>query len=386
MPAERLPPGATPGGLLSFVALGTSVFLLGYVMWSRGDLGPFRPSVEPRITAARGDLAESERTVIDIFESASQSVVNVCQMRQRVTYRNTLEPFLSDAGTGFVWDSDGHIVTNFHVIKDPTAPRNVLRAYEHVGVILADREAYQARVVGWSAEKDLAVLEIDAPPEKLRPVALGTSSDLKVGQTVLAIGNPFGLDQTLTVGVISALNRSIMSPSNERIDGVVQTDAAINPGNSGGPLLDSAGRVIGVNTMIVSQSGGSAGIGFAVPVDTVNVVVPELIAYGRVIRPGLGVLLDLDDTVARRAGTEGAHVIEVVADSAAEKAGLQGVRRDGGRVLAGDIILQLGSERVRNRKELIDAMLQHKVGDKVPLLVNRLGEQLELEVVLQAMD
>jgi S1-C subfamily serine protease len=380
---SRLPAGGTSGGFLSFLALGLSVFLLAFVMWSRGDLTFGTPVAEPRAIAARGDLSAHEQTTIEIFERTSPSVVNVSHVDQvRISpWLDTVEERPTEAGTGFVWDTAGHIVTNFHVIftgdRDQPFP-------DKFSVTLEDQR-YDATLVGIAPEKDLAVLKIDAAPQRLQPLPLGTSHDLQVGQTVLAIGNPFGLDQTLTVGVISALNRSIRSPTEARIDGVVQTDAAINPGNSGGPLLDSAGRLIGVNTMIISRSGNSAGIGFAVPVDVVNRVVPELVVHGRVTRPVMGVILDDNNRTPRSVGLEGCHIREVLASSAADEAGLLGIRQVGDDWLRGDIILEVGRLRTRNKLDVVDALAQYSVGDRVRFVVDRLGETLEFDVTLQAL-
>jgi S1-C subfamily serine protease len=220
-------------------------------------------------------------------------------------------------GSGFVWDTKGNIITNFHVIQNADAAQ----------VTLADQSNWKAQVVGVAADKDLAVLRIDAPSNRLRPIPLGTSKELQVGQSVFAIGNPFGLDQSLTTGVISALGREIDSVTRRPIQGVIQTDAAINPGNSGGPLLDSAGRLIGVNTQIFSPSGASAGIGFAIPVDTVNRIVPELIRSGKIIRPGLGVEL-AEEQIAKKIGVSGVVIVDVARGGPAAKAGIRPTRRE----------------------------------------------------------
>ncbi len=221
-------------------------------------------------------------------------------------------------GSGFIWDEGGHIVTNYHVIKGADGAH----------VTLADHTTYRASLVGAAPDKDLAVLHIDAPKDKLVPIRIGNSTDLQVGQMAYAIGNPFGLDLTLTTGVISALGREIQSVTKRTIKNVIQTDAAINPGNSGGPLLDSAGRLIGVNTAIYSPSGSSAGIGFAIPVDEVNRVVPQLIKNGKVERPGLGVQV-AHDQLARELGVQkGAVIVRAFRNSPAAKAGLRPTRRD----------------------------------------------------------
>jgi S1-C subfamily serine protease len=226
------------------------------------------------------------------------------------------------------------------------------------------------------------VLRIDAPSDKLQPIDIGTSNDLKVGQAVLAIGNPFGFDQTLTTGVISALGREINSLSGVPISDVIQTDAAINPGNSGGPLLDSAGRLIGVNTAIVSPSGGYAGIGFAIPVDTVNWVVPDLISYGSIRRPTLGVQL-ASDSVSRRLRLDGVLVLDVVAGTGADAAGMRPTTRDRrGRVDLGDVIVAVEGQPVRSQSELRLRLEQRRVGDAVTVTVDRGGRKRDLEVRL----
>jgi S1-C subfamily serine protease len=280
------------------------------------------------------------------------------------------------SGTGFVWSRQGHIVTNYHVIYGADA----------ITVTLADRTEYKAKVIGADPDHDVAVLQIQAPETVLQPVTIGNSQSLRVGQKVLAIGNPFGLDHTLTTGVVSALGRTIKSMSNRTIEGVIQTDAAINPGNSGGPLLDSGGRLIGVNTQIVSPSGAFAGIGFAVPVDTVNRIVPELIKHGKLIRPGLGISL-VPDAMARRWGVKGVIVGKVGRGSAAERIGLRGVRETvGGRIELGDIIVAVEGKPVETIDDLMDLMEQHKVGDQVTIEYARGNRRLQVVVTLQAVN
>jgi S1-C subfamily serine protease len=329
----------------------------------------------PRPIAPRGALAPEEEATIRLFRELSPSVVYITSLavvRDFFTLDATEVP--RGTGSGFVWDDDGHVVTNFHVIANASA----------VQVTLQDQTVLPAELVGVAPEKDLAVLRIRAPREKLRPIPIGTSHDLQVGQRVLAIGNPFGLDQTLTTGVVSALGRSITSVAGRRIENVVQTDAAINPGNSGGPLLDSSGRLIGVNTAIQSPSGASAGIGFAVPVDTVNRVVPQLIGHGRLVRPSLGVSI-ADDRVARRLGLAGVLVIDVEPRSGAAAAGIRPTRqRRDGRVALGDVIVGVGERAVKDANDLFASLEELSPGQTVPVKVRRDGQVVVVQVRLGA--
>jgi protease Do-like 1, chloroplastic len=260
----------------------------------------------------------------------------------------------------------------------------VIQNADAAQVTLADQSNWKARVVGAAPDKDLAVLRIDAPGNRLRPIPIGTSKDLQVGQSVFAIGNPFGLDQTLTTGIISALNREIESVTRRPIQGVIQSDAAINPGNSGGPLLDSAGRLIGVNTAIYSPSGASAGIGFAIPVDTVNRIVPELIRSGKVTRPGLGIQI-ADEQIAQRLGVTGILVVDVTRGGAAAKAGIQPTRRDSqGRLRLGDVITAVDGKKVESPNDLYLALEKFKVGDNVNVSLLRNGKTVQTKVALEA--
>jgi S1-C subfamily serine protease len=275
-------------------------------------------------------------------------------------------------GSGFIWDDSGHIVTNFHVIQGSNAAK----------VTLYDHSTWDAKLIGVAPDKDLAVLQIQAPKNKLKPIAIGSSSDLQVGQQAFAIGNPFGLDQTLTTGVISALGREIESAARIPIRNVIQTDAAINPGNSGGPLLDSSGRLMGVNTAIYSPSGAYAGIGFAIPVDTVNWVVPELIAKGQIERPTLGVEL-LPTQAMVNVNIKGAVILRVVPGSGAERAGLRGVQRDPlGRIHLGDIIVAVGGRPVHDSDDLVLALERRQAGEKIQVQVLRKGQRKQIEVEL----
>ncbi len=319
-------------------------------------------------------LLEYERNTISVFEKSASSVVFITNKAIRRSFfsLNAME-IPQGTGSGFIWDDKGHIVTNYHVIQGA----NILT------VTLEDRSTHKAEVVGVEPSKDLAVLKIDVGAKKLPGLPVGSSDKLKVGQKVLAIGNPFGLDQTLTVGTLSALGREINAINNRTIHNVIQTDAAINPGNSGGPLLDSYGRLIGVNTAIFSPNGANAGIGFAVPVDTVKRIVPQLIKYGKVIRPGMGVSL-VDDSIARRFNIVGVMIGRVNPESSAEAAGLRGVAKDRhGNLILGDVIIGVKGIKIRNYDELAYALEQCKVGETVEVEVYRGGKKLKLKVKLQ---
>lgn len=336
--------------------------------------GPYDRDATPRAVTPRGDLAQDERSTIELFRQVSPSVVYITSLRVGRDFSFNVLKIPQGAGSGFVWDANGYIVTNYHVIQGAQA----------ADVTLADHSTWPAELVGTEPDKDLAVLKIEAPPERLPAIAIGTSSDLEVGQKVFAIGNPFGFDQTLTTGVISGLGREIESVTGRPITGVIQTDAAINPGNSGGPLLDSAGRVIGINTAIVSPSGAYAGVGFAVPVDAVNRIVPQLIRDGRVRKAGLGIT-PAEDSVARRLGVEGVLVLGVMEGSAAEAAGLRPTRVDArGTIALGDVIVAIDGQPVGQLRDLFRILDAHEVGDTVGLRVRRRGEgQIELTVTLQ---
>ena len=278
------------------------------------------------------------------------------------------------AGSGFIWDAQGHIVTNFHVVYGADA----------IQVVLDDQSSYDAKVVGVDPDHDLAVVRVQAPRNKLVPVTVGSSQDLQVGQRVLAIGNPFGLDHTLTTGVVSALGRSIKSVNDRTIEGVIQTDAAINPGNSGGPLLDSSGRLIGVNTQIISPSGAFAGIGFAVPVHIVNRIVPQLVKNGKVIRPGFGITL-IPDQISARWGVKGLVIARVQKGGPADRAGLQSAQETaGGRIRLGDIIKKVDGEPVLIFDDLARILDRHRIGDRVPVEIRRNKKTVNLSIKLQA--
>jgi S1-C subfamily serine protease len=333
-------------------------------------------SAAPLVTP-RGDLAEGERSTIALFEAASPSVVYITNLAVRRDLLS-LDSFEIPQGTGsgFIWDQDGHVVTNYHVIQGA----------QRAEVRLADHSEWPARLVGTDPDHDLAVLRIEAPAPRLRPLPRGTSANLRVGQYAMAIGNPFGLDQTLTTGVISALGRRIQAMNGRPIQGVIQTDAAINPGNSGGPLLDSAGRVIGINTAILAPEGSYVGIGFAVPVDTVVRAVPQLITSGRVTRPGLGVTL-VADRVVRQLGLTGALILEVSRGSGAARAGLQGTRRDSsGRIVLGDLIVAIDGEPVDSGEDVGLRLEQRQVGETVRVTIERNEVRRDVDVRVTAVN
>jgi S1-C subfamily serine protease len=314
-------------------------------------------------TYTESDLSPEEKATVALFERNRDSVVLVTTLIERRDFSSlNIMEVPSGNGSGFIWDKDGHVVTNFHVVRQAEAAR----------VTMADGKTYPARLVGYDADKDVAVLKIDAPTETLRPVTLGSSAGLHVGQRAYAIGNPFGLNETMTQGIISGLGREIRSPTGRPITNVLQTDSAINPGNSGGPLLDSQGRVIGMTTAIYSPSGASAGVGFAIPIDTLKTVVDTLIKYGKVTRPMIGISY-LESSQAQILGiNEGVLVLDVPQGSEAAKAGLQGTRRSTfGQLELGDIIVGLDGERIRNEADLFRVLEEKKPGQVVTLEVIR---------------
>jgi S1-C subfamily serine protease len=354
-------------------------FLLVLGLWftfQHSARSPLNPDAEPRAVTARGDLAADEQNTIEIFRNNSPSVVYVTSiaLRRDLFSLNAVE-IPQGTGSGFVWDSDGRIVTNYHVISDAS----------RVQVTMADHSTWKAILVGAAPDKDLAVLQIAAPKDQLRPISVGDSKNLLVGQKVFAIGNPFGLDQTITSGIISALGREITAITGRTIGGMIQTDAAINPGNSGGPLLDSAGRLIGVNTAIYSPSGAYAGIGFAVAVEEVNRVVPQLIKNGHLIRPGIGATL-ADERLAERLGVEGILVLSVENKGPAAMAGLRPTVQNYGEVVLGDIITAINSVPVKTYDNLRDELEKYKIGDEVVIAVQRDGQPVDVRLRLSAIN
>jgi len=347
-------------------------------MWIVVELGQAQTGSLDSVSEVPRKLDAEEQTNVSLFRRASPSVVNICTKaavaRRSGAVTLDLEAIPTGAGSGFLWDAQGHVVTNFHVIREADAAQ----------VTLGDGTVWDAELVGTAPEYDVAVLRIQAPAAELTPLAIGRSRDLAVGQKVYAIGNPFGLDHTLTTGIISGLGRQIESLSGQPIEDVIQTDAAINPGNSGGPLLDSQGQLIGMNTAIFSPSGASAGVGFAIPVDTVRGVVPDLIRFGKLERPGLGVTLAPAD-ISQRIGIEGVLILRVAEGSPAAESRLQPTRYDErGNLQLGDIVVNIDGERIRESTELVNRLRNRKVGDVVTLGIRRGGEIIRVEVRLRA--
>ncbi len=361
--------------------------LLILVMWlllkNSGILNRFGPlhdpGAQPREIAARGDLADDEKSTIALYKQASSSVVHITTLAVEQRWNpwsfNVMEIPKQGTGSGFLWSDDGYIVTNFHVVMEA----------QEAKVTMADHQVFAARFVGADPDKDLAVLKIEIPADKYHVLPIGSSNDLQVGQKVFAIGNPFGFDQTLTTGVISGLGREIQSVTKQTIKGVIQTDAAINPGNSGGPLLDSAGRLIGVNTAIYSPSGTHAGIGFAVPVDTVNDIVPQLLKTGVVERAGLGII-PWDDSVVAKLGLKGVLIREVTAGGAAAQAGLLPTRSgDENKILLGDLIVSIDGKAIEKNTDLFAVLDGRKAGEAVQVAIMRDKKEQTVSVTLQVL-
>jgi S1-C subfamily serine protease len=357
MPSDRVARAPQPG---------PSTAPPGTVLVPAASLGPLPEG-----------LGADEKRDIEVFRRARASVVFITSLAMRRGLLSfDVQQIPQGSGSGFIWDQQGHVVTNFHVIQESQA----------LAVTLSDQSEFEAKVVGAAPDKDIAVLRIAAPREKLVPLAPGSSQGLLAGQRVLAVGNPFGLDQSLTVGVVSALGRELKSPSGRRIRNVIQTDAAINPGNSGGPLLDSSGRLVGVNTAIFSPSGAFAGIGFAVPVDTVARLVPQLIAKGRIAQAGIGVTL-IPHQYNAQLGIDGVAIGEIVEGGPADKAGLQGAQvARGRRVVLGDRILAVDGVAVKSEDDVRDAFETAGVGKTVTLTIGRGRERRDVQIQLVALN
>ena len=390
-PPRRRPPERTrPIMYLLLPLVGAGIAGLGIWLgtsiqkWLKGEPPPLtNPDAQPREPAPKGALDPEETEAVSLFKGAKASVVNVDTVlvkRGRWDERDLEQQ--TGTGSGFVWDAEGRVVTNFHVVQEVRRrPNTTLR------VVTADRKAYDARVVGEAQDYDLAVVQIIAPKdvlEKLPPITVGTSGDLEVGQKAYAIGNPFGLSLTMTKGIISALDRTIEAPSGAPIAGTIQIDAAINPGNSGGPLLDRTGRLIGVNSAIRTPSGGNVGIGFAIPVDTVNRVVTEMIQRGRPLQADLGVKL-YDQTKLRRAGyPKGVMIAEITPGGAAAKAGLLGIRPNPrtGRVEPGDLILAVNGTEIAGIPDFQKLLAGLKPGASVAVKFLRNEQEQETTLVV----
>lgn len=318
-------------------------------------------------------LLPEEENTIAVFKAAAPSVVFVTNIavRQDIYMDDLAVP--QGSGSGFVWDREGHIVTNCHVVAGGDA----------FIVTLKDHTELRAELVGMEPRKDIAVLKVKAKPEQLQPLALGDSDHLQVGQKTLAIGNPFGLDNTLTTGIVSALGRQVLSIGRVTIRDMIQTDAAINPGNSGGPLLDSGGRLIGMNMMIYSPSGASAGIGFAVPASTIKKIVPQLIRYGRSVPVGIGVSVLRDDQKYQLLGESvGVVVRDVESGLPADRAGVRGIRFSGGRLSLGDVIVAIDGQPIKDYDDLYNALDRHKVGDTAEFTFLRNGKKRAARIEL----
>ena len=354
--------------------------LLASVLWLIfGSDQPWKNrsrEAEPRTITARGDLADDEKNTIEIFRTVSPSVVYITSVsvRRGLFSLNAFE-VPQGTGSGFVWDDEGRIVTNYHVISDAS----------HIKVGMSDQSVYKAVLIGADPDKDLAVLQVNAPAHLLQPIPVGEAKNLLVGQKVFAIGNPFGLDHTITSGIISSLDREITAITGRTIRGVIQTDAAINPGNSGGPLLDSAGRLIGVNTAIYSPSGAYAGIGFAVPVEEVNRVVPELIRHGRYIKPGIGATL-VDERITRRLGIDGILIRDVEPGGPAEQVGLRPTRQHRGEIILGDIITEIDGTRIDSYDDIRNVLETYRIGDEVEMTIIREGSAVKTRLALTAVN
>ncbi|GIU00401.1 2-alkenal reductase [Sulfurovum sp. TSL6] len=331
---------------------------------------------EPRSVTARGELSPTEKTNIEIFQQSSPSVVYITTLEDTLNlWTRDITRIPRGTGSGFIWDRQGHIITNYHVLQGASAVR----------IRLSDQRTFNATLIGASPEHDLAVLRIPMTTNMPKPLSIGTSHDLQVGQITYAIGNPFGLDQTLTTGVVSALNRSLRNNYGSSIEDLIQTDAAINPGNSGGPLLDSAGRLIGINTAMFSLSGTYAGIGFAVPVDTVNRIVPQIIQEGHYQRPKLGITINesLNKEITKELGISGVAVIEVQPNSAAERSGLNGVIIKNNTIVSGDVIVGIDQHKVENTKMLLSTLEKYHIGDTVEVKFVRNDQVREVSLTLE---
>jgi S1-C subfamily serine protease len=337
---------------------------------------PEKPSQEQARPARR--LTEDEQNTVDIVQRTKNSVVFITNMQYvRDFFYQSDQPVARGSGSGVVWDVKGHIVTNFHVIEDG----------DKFMVALPNQKQVEAKLIGREPVKDIAVLQLQEPVPGLQPVITGTSRDLLVGQKVIAVGNPFGFDHTVTTGIVSALGRNMPGAGGVTIRNMIQTDASINPGNSGGPLLDSSGELIGMNTMIISPSGTSSGVGFAVPVDMIRAIVPQIIQYGKVVHPGIGGITFVPDDYVRRSGIAGAVIADVPSNSQAYELGLRGLTRDAfGRRYARDVITAVDGTKVTSYDDLFTALDNYKIGQTVTLTVMRDGKARKVQIQLAGID
>jgi S1-C subfamily serine protease len=378
-------PGPTAGGSVNGWLVAVLLILVAALYLQVNGLWPqplFDPNAAPREVTPRGNLAEDEQATIQLFRAVNQSVVHITTSAVVQNFRMNPTEMPQGSGSGFIWDSRGYVVTNYHVIRD--ARRNGGKEK----VVLYNSVTYPAEVVGVNPGSDLAILKINAPARELKPIPIGKSDDLQVGQKVFAIGSPFSLDQSLTTGIISGLGREIKSEGGETIKDAIQVNAAINPGNSGGPLLDSAGRLIGVTTAIVSPSGAFSGLGFAIPVDTVNSVVPQLIRSGTTEPPSLGLSLVRDEltTRLRERGIikyDGVLVGDVWPGGGAEAAGIQPTQQTLVGIAWGDLITAIDGKPVHDVKTVAQMVAQKKVGDVMTLTIEREGRTLPVPVTLR---
>ena len=330
------------------------------------------------VSSWAADLLSVETKTIEIYRKVVPSTVNVSNMKLARTFNYGEIEVPQGAGSGFVWNEDGNIVTNFHVVQGGTS---------FIVTFNNDPKQYKATLVGTAPDKDIAVLKLDEKPAKLVPVSIGSSKDLQVGQYAFAIGSPFGLDYSLSTGVISALGRKIDGIGGVKINDMIQTDAAINMGNSGGPLLNSSSNLIGMNTVIFSTTGSSAGLGFAVPVDTIKMVVPQLIKHGKIIRPGLGIGI-VPDSMKRRIiqSSKGIIISYIDEKGGAAEAGLKGMTQDQyGRIYIGDVILSVDDQPVNNLDDIYQVIDKKKIGDLVDIIYRRDGKTLSAKVKLKAL-
>lgn len=336
-----------------------------------------KKKIPQRVKANMGELLEDEKRVINIYHNSVNSVVNVSNIRVSDSFFYGKTEVPQGSGTGWIWDDSGHIVTNFHVVQGGDS---------FVVTFHNDKNQYKAKVVGVAPRKDIAVLKLIDLPKNLTPIKVGSSKTLMVGQTVLALGNPFGLDHSISKGIISALGRKIQGVGGVKINDMIQTDAAINQGNSGGPLLNSLGQVIGMNTMIFSTTGSNSGLGFAVPVDTIKRFVPQLIEHGKIIRPGLGIGILEEQIRERYVGNKGAAISFVDPDGAAAKAGLRGMSRDNyGRIYLGDVITKIEDKEVNNLDDIYQILEKHSIGETIEIEYLRDDKKKKTEITLQAL-